>query len=51
MVGFIKQLVDEQGAQSVTRKHYMGKPTRISKFESVLITPHIVFLRKSGFKN
>lgn len=48
MVGFIKQLVDEQGAQSVTRKRFRTKPERSSKFESILITPPMVFIRKVG---
>ncbi len=48
MVGFIKQLVDEQGAADVTRRRLKGTPKRKSKFESLLITPSIVFVRKSG---
>jgi len=47
MVGFIKQLIDEQGARDVTREGVGGKPTRVSKFESVLIVPSIVFVRKA----
>jgi len=48
MVGFIKQLVDEQGAPDVTRKRWLnGKPTRSSKFESITIVPSIVFIRKA----
>lgn len=46
MVGFIKQLVDEQGANDVTRRKMRGDPKRESKFESILITPGIVFIRK-----
>jgi hypothetical protein len=45
MVGFVKELVDEQGAASVT----MGRPKeerRASKFEHMLITPGIVFVTK-----
>jgi hypothetical protein len=45
MVGFIKELVDEQGAASVT----MGRPTgesRASRFTQLLITPCIVFVSK-----
>jgi SAM-dependent methyltransferase len=48
MVGFIKQLVDEQGAHAVTRRQLKGKSTRGSKFENMLITPSIVFIRKAG---
>lgn len=46
MVGFIKQLVDEQGAHDVTRKNYKGRIERWSKFESMTITPSIVFIKK-----
>jgi hypothetical protein len=44
MVGFVKELVDEQGAGSITlgRKEQF----RLSKFESLLITPGIVFVTK-----
>jgi len=45
MVGFIKELVDEQGAASVT----MTRPTkerRASKFKHTVITPCIVFVTK-----
>lgn len=45
MVGFVKQLVDEQGAQDVTSKQVKK---RESKFESMLITPSIVFVRKAA---
>lgn len=48
MVGFIKQLVDEQGAADVTRKRTTGIPERTSKFENMVITPSIVFIRKAG---
>jgi SAM-dependent methyltransferase len=41
MVGFIKQLIDEQGAQDVTRK-------RASKFENMIIVPSLVFIKKAG---
>lgn len=47
MVGFVKQLVDEQGAQSATRKLFRSKPKRSSKFDSVLITPPMVFIQKA----
>jgi hypothetical protein len=46
MVGFVKQLVDEQGAADVTRKNLNGKPVRESKFENMIITPSIVFIKK-----
>jgi hypothetical protein len=45
MVGFIKELVDEQGAASVT----MGRPVgecRASRFKQTIITPCIVFVIK-----
>jgi len=47
MVGFIKQLIDEQGAHDVTRKGLKGKPKRGSKFENIIITPSIVFIKKA----
>ena len=44
MVGFIKELVDEQGAASIA----MGRKEdfRLSKFENLVITPGIVFVSK-----
>ncbi len=45
MVGFIKELVDEQGAGDVT----MGRPageSRASRFKQLVITPCIVFVSK-----
>ena len=44
MVGFIKELVDEQGAASIA----MGRKGvfRLSKFENLVITPGIVFVSK-----
>ena len=47
MVGFIKQLIDEQGAQDVTRGRLKGKPKRRSRFANMMITPSIVFIRKT----
>jgi hypothetical protein len=46
MVGFIKELVDEQGAASIA----MGRKGsfRLSKFENLVITPGIVFVRKKA---
>jgi hypothetical protein len=46
MVGFIKSLVDEQGASDLTRRAMKEKPGRGSKFEKMIITPHIVFIYK-----
>ena len=44
MVGFVKELVDEQGAGSIA----LGRKGdfRLSKFENLLITPGIVFVTK-----
>jgi len=47
MVGFIKELVDEQGAHDHTRISASEVPARQSKFESLLIRPSIVFVRKA----
>jgi hypothetical protein len=47
MVGFVKQLLDEQGAADISRGRLKGKSKRKSKFESLLITPSIVFVRKA----
>lgn len=46
MVGFIKELVDEQGAKDLTRARVTGTATRGSKFENLTITPSIVFIEK-----
>lgn len=46
LVGFVKQLVDEQGAADLSRGRQSGTPTRESLFESMTITPSIVFIRK-----
>lgn len=51
MVGFIKQLVDEQAAYDVTKIKSTGKSERKSKFKSVTITPSIVFILKSDEKD
>jgi hypothetical protein len=45
MVGFVKELVDEQGAASITRNYPVAEH-RTSKFESVHFTPFIVFVSK-----
>jgi hypothetical protein len=47
MVGFIKQLIDEQAAEDVTSGMSAGKPTRRSKFENMIIMPSIVFIKKA----
>ena len=47
MVGFIKQLVDEQAAKAVTRKNQSGQPLRDSKFKKIIITSNIVFIIKA----
>ncbi len=41
MAGFIKQLIDEQGAYDVTRE-------RVSKFEQIIIMQSIVFIKKAS---
>ena len=46
MVGFVKELVDEQGAADITKGRSNNLPTRESKFENMLITPSIVFVTK-----
>jgi len=48
MVGFVKQLVDEQGAADATRKRSRGKSGRKSKFSNIVITPSIVFIKKAN---
>lgn len=45
MVGFVKELIDEQGAGSIFMK-YPAAEHRASKFESVLTTQFIVFVTK-----
>jgi hypothetical protein len=45
MVGFVKELVDEQGAASVTMRCPIDK-RRGSKFKNILITPSIVFVTR-----
>lgn len=46
MVGFIKELVDEQGAADLTQARLTGTPVRESRFEKMVITPSIVFITK-----
>jgi len=43
MVGFVKQLVDEQAAGDVTKFH---KERRFTKFDKLIFTPGIVFVIK-----
>ena len=45
MVGFVKELVDEQGAASIAMGSKVG--WRKSKFKNVLITPGIVIVTKA----
>lgn len=47
MVGFVKQLVDEQAAADVTRGLLQARRGRASRFESMTITPSIVFVKKA----
>lgn len=47
MVGFIKQLVDEQGASDATRGCLKGTVKRKSKFESMVIRGSIVIIKKN----
>ena len=46
MVGFVKELIDEQGHASIAAGCKTGE--RISKFEKLLITPGIVFVFKAA---
>ncbi|GFE71281.1 hypothetical protein CFPU101_38910 [Chroococcus sp. FPU101] len=48
MVGFLKELVDEQGAEDLTRGLLSGRPTRKSKFHSITINPSLVFVKKNA---
>ncbi len=47
MVGFIKQLVDEQAADFVTMGRLYGKSTRRSKFEHIIVTSSMVVIKKA----
>ena len=47
MVGFVKQLIDEQGAADLTQKKMLSAPERRSKFDRTIIVPSIVFIKKS----
>jgi hypothetical protein len=46
MVGFVKELVDEQGAGSVTLGR--NEKFRLSKFKNLFITPGVVFVTKTS---
>jgi hypothetical protein len=46
MVGFVKELVDEQGAADLTRARLSGTARRMSKFESITVTPSMVVIAK-----
>lgn len=46
MVGFIKELIDEQGAHDVSRGWYTEPWTRSSRFASVLTTASLVIVTK-----
>ena len=46
MVGFIKELVDEQGAASVNMGRAVTDENRASRFKQMIITPCIVFISK-----
>jgi hypothetical protein len=48
MVGFVKDLVDEQGVADLTRARSTGVAARESKFDSMVIMPSIVFLKKKS---
>jgi hypothetical protein len=52
MVGFIKQLIDEQGAYDVTSEStsLKGKSKRGSKFENMIIMPSLVFIKKACYQ-
>jgi hypothetical protein len=51
MVGFIKQLIDEQAANDVTRKNLKSKSLRESKFKKIIVTSSIVFIFKADETN
>lgn len=47
MVGFVKQLIDEQGAADISKGNKAQIPL-LSKFKSVTVTPYIVFVTKAN---
>jgi len=48
MVGFVKELVDEQGAADLTRARWSARPRRGSKFEWLKVNPSVVFVKKAA---
>jgi len=46
MVGFIKELIDEQGAHDLTRGWYDEPLQRISRFESILLVSSIAIVTR-----
>ena len=48
ITGFIKQLVDEQAASNATMRKIRGTSERQSRFESMLIKPGLVFIKKAS---
>jgi SAM-dependent methyltransferase len=48
MVGFIKELVDEQAAHDVTREWYDEPPKRSSRFESICLFPSIAIVTRTA---
>lgn len=48
MVGFVKELIDEQAAHDVTRRRWSGTPGRSPRFDYTLVMPSIVFVKKSA---
>jgi SAM-dependent methyltransferase len=47
MVGFVKELVDEQGASDLDYGNNRNAPRRVSKFASLRIVPSLVFVEKA----
>jgi hypothetical protein len=47
MVGFLKQLVDEQGAYDATSASLGGTPARSSRFHKMVIVPSMAFIWKA----
>jgi SAM-dependent methyltransferase len=48
MVGLVKELIDEQGREELTRRRLGGVPERPSKFAQVLVTGKLVAVWKSN---
>jgi SAM-dependent methyltransferase len=51
MVGFIKELIDEQGAHDLSRGWYTETWTRSSRFSSVLTTASLVIVTKKELQD